>query len=141
MKTRFAPSPTGLIHMGNARTALFSALAAQHSGGDFLLRIEDTDMVRSKPEYIHVLIEDLQWLGVNWQEGIKVGGKHAPYQQSERTAIYDKYYQALLDKGLAFECYKTDEDLAMMRKVQRASGKAPRYPKSWRVQSPVENCR
>lgn len=138
VKTRFAPSPTGHIHMGNARTALFSALLAQHHGGPFLLRIEDTDAVRSEETYIHDLVEDLHWLGIRWQEGEGVGGEHAPYRQAERSAVYAKYYQMLLDKGMAYECYKTDADLEMMRKVQRASGQAPRYPKSWREQSAEE---
>lgn len=138
MKTRFAPSPTGLIHLGNARTALFSALLAQHAAGKFLLRIEDTDLARSKSEYIDGLIADLRWLGIEWQEGIEVGGDHPPYQQSQRMAVYDQYYQQLLDKGFAFECYKTDAELDVMRKVQRTSGQAPRYPKSWREQSATE---
>lgn len=138
MKTRFAPSPTGLIHMGNARTALFSALLAAHHSGLFLLRVEDTDTARSKPIYIEALLEDLQWLGIDWQEGIEVGGAHAPYAQSERLSQYTPFYQQLLNDGFAFTCYKTDAELDMMRKTQRAAGCAPRYPKSWRQQSEQE---
>ena len=138
MKTRFAPSPTGFIHMGNARTALLSALAAHGQKGIFLLRIEDTDVARSEQKYERQLIEDLHWLGVQWDEGASVGGSHEPYHQSQRAAVYDGYYQQLLDSGLAFECYKTEAELEVMRKVQRSSGQAPRYPKSWRQQSEAE---
>jgi len=138
MKTRFAPSPTGLIHLGNARTALFSALLAMHDNGVFLLRIEDTDMERSLVEHEHALIADLHWLGIDWQEGVEVGGEHEPYHQSKRMGVYEQYYQQLIDTGLAFECYKTEAELEVNRKVQRASGQPPRYPKSWRDQSPEE---
>ena len=139
MKTRFAPSPTGLIHMGNARTALFSELLA-HSvpGGIFLLRIEDTDRERSKVEYEHELQKDMKWLGMTWDEGVGASGEFGPYHQSARSDIYDQYFQQLLDQGFAFECYKTEEELEVIRKVQRSSGQAPRYPKNWRNQSAEE---
>ena len=88
IKTRFAPSPTGLIHLGNVRTALFNALYAYRHQGTFLLRIEDTDLERSRMEYVQQLMSDLQWLGLNWQEGPQVGGDHVPYYQSERNEIY-----------------------------------------------------
>jgi glutamyl-tRNA synthetase len=138
MKTRFAPSPTGLIHIGNARTALFSALLAAGNRGTFLLRVEDTDMARSEQIYKQELQHDLHWLGLAWQEGVGVGGEHAPYYQSERMSVYQAYYQQLIDQGRAFECYKTEEELEVMRKVQRSSGQAPRYPKNWRQQSKTE---
>ena len=91
LKTRFAPSPTGLIHFGNVRTALFNVLLARKKGGAFLLRIEDTDAERSREAYIQALMEDLRWLGLDWQEGEQVGGVAAPYRQSQRTAVYEKY--------------------------------------------------
>ena len=138
MKTRFAPSPTGRIHLGNARTALFSALLGANGHGNFLLRIEDTDLARSKTEHTHALIEDLHWLGVHWQEGAEVGGEHVPYYQAQRMNVYDDYYNQLIKTGRAFWCYKTDVELDTMRKVQRASGKPPRYPKNWREQSESE---
>jgi len=139
MKTRFAPSPTGLIHIGNARTALFSALLAAANKGTFLLRIEDTDRARSKKIYEKALQRDLKWMGVDWQEEITAaGGEHAPYHQSERMPIYEDYYQQLINQGRAFECYKTEEELEVMRKVQRSAGHAPRYPKHWRQQSEEE---
>ena len=130
MKTRFAPSPTGLIHLGNARTALFSALLTAHFAGTFLLRIEDTDLERSKTEFADGLMQDLHWLGVNWQDG--------PYYQAQRLDIYENFYQQLIADGRAFWCYKTEAELETMRKVQRSSGKPPRYPKSWREQSTTE---
>src|ERR1700730_11448525 len=95
VKTRFCPSPTGHIHLGNVRAALFSALFAKHKEGIFLLRIEDTDKSRSADEFTQLLMQKLRWLGLNWQEGPEVGGEHAPYWQSQRQAIYDSYYQQL----------------------------------------------
>ena len=96
VKTRFAPSPTGFLHLGNVRTALFNALLARRDGGQFLLRIEDTDRERSRAEFVDALLEDLRWLGLDWREGPEVGGPQAPYAQSERTAIYARYYRCLL---------------------------------------------
>jgi nondiscriminating glutamyl-tRNA synthetase len=126
-KTRFCPSPTGHIHLGNARTALLSALKAQHDNGVFLLRIEDTDPERSRDEYVQAVKEDLTWLGSAWQEGLDCGGDHEPYFQSQRNDIYEKYYQLLMDKGLAYPCYCTEEELDLSRKLQRRRGIAPRY--------------
>lgn len=125
LKFRFCPSPTGLIHFGNVRTALFNALLAQKLQGTFLLRIEDTDKERSKSEYTEALMADLHWLGLEWQEGPEVGGDNGPYWQSERQSIYDNDYQRL---GLnAYPCFCSDEDLEAMRKVQRSQGLPPRY--------------
>ncbi len=115
-KTRFAPSPTGLIHIGNARTALFNALYAYK--GVFLLRIEDTDLERSKDTYIEQLKQDLKSLGLLWQQQEK---------QSDRSDIYAEYYHKLEQQDLAYPCFCTPEELALSRKLQRASGKAPRY--------------
>lgn len=137
-KTRFAPSPTGLIHMGNARTALFSALYAKHKQGDFLLRIEDTDRERSKEEYTQALMRDLCWIDCKWQEGPDIGGQLGPYWQSERQAIYDRYYKQLEEHGLAYPCFCSEEQLALTRKVQRAAGQAPRYPGTCRGLSAAE---
>ena len=94
-RTRFAPSPSGQLHVGNARTALFSALLAAHSGGEFILRIEDTDAERSHTAMETALMQDLRWLGLSWQEGPDVGGKHGPYRQSERGQIYKTYIEKL----------------------------------------------
>ncbi len=127
IKTRFAPSPTGYLHLGNMRTALFNALLARKHGGVFLLRIEDTDAERSKPEYQAALQQDLAWLGLDWQEGPEVGGPQAPYNQSERGAIYDGFFQRLIDQDLAYPCFCSDVELKMVRKAQLAAGQPPRY--------------
>lgn len=136
IKSRFSPSPTGYMHLGNARTALFNALLAIGKQGVFLLRIEDTDKARSNDEYTAVLQQDLQWLGLAWQEGPGVGGDNGPYWQSQRQAIYDCYYQRLEQKGLVYPCFCSDEQLALTRKVQLASGQAPRYPGTCRALTP-----
>ena len=128
MKTRFAPSPTGLIHIGNARTALISALAGYQAQGIFLLRVEDTDKVRSTDEFLQGLVEDLKWLGIIWQEGEGVGGNLGPYRQSLRDDIYAHYYDRLISEGHAYPCYCSDEELELTRKLQIASSQPPRYP-------------
>ena len=126
-KTRFCPSPSGLIHLGNARTALFSVLLAQKNQGSFLLRIEDTDQTRSEDYFIESLCDDLKWLGLAWQEGWQQGGELGPYQQSQRVDIYEDYYQQLLKKDLAYPCFCSEQQLAVSRKLQRTAGRAPRY--------------
>ncbi len=127
VKTRFAPSPTGYLHLGNVRTALFSALLARRWGGQFLLRIEDTDRERSRPEYVAALLEDLHWLGLDWQEGPEVGGARGPYAQSERSAIYADHYHRLEAVGQAYPCFCTPAELALSRKAQLSAGRPPRY--------------
>lgn len=126
-KTRFAPSPTGYVHIGNVRTALLNALLARHDKGIFLLRIEDTDQSRSEDEYTKQLQQDLLWLGLPWQEGPEVGGAYAPYFQSQRQAIYAKYYRQLEALGQVYPCFCTDQELAIARKIQLSAGKPPRY--------------
>jgi glutamyl-tRNA synthetase len=127
IKTRFAPSPTGFIHLGNARTALFNALYAYHHHGIFLLRIEDTDLGRSTEDYAQQMMADLQWLGLTWQEGPQIGGENGPYYQSERNAIYSHYFQQLEQQGQVYPCFCTPQELALSRKLQRTAGQAPRY--------------
>ena len=100
--TRFAPSPTGYLHVGGARTALFNWLWARRSGGTFILRVEDTDQKRNTPTATAQVIKDLKWLGIDWDEGPEVGGPHGPYFQAERLDIYSKYIQQLLDEGKAY---------------------------------------
>jgi glutamyl-tRNA synthetase len=117
--TRFAPSPTGLMHIGNARTALFSYLFAKKYHGEFLLRIEDTDRERSKPEYVNAIQADLINLGLNWDKEI--------VYQSKRTTIYDKFYQQLQSKGLMYRCFCSEDKLNFMRKSQLAKGMPPKY--------------
>jgi glutamyl-tRNA synthetase len=138
IKTRFCPSPTGNMHLGNARTALFNYLYAKSIGGDFLLRIEDTDRERSKEIFDTGLQQDLLWLGLPWQEGPNVGGDNGPYHQSRRQAIYDDYYHRLTSTGTAYSCFCSEEKLALTRRMQRASGQPPRYPGTCRSLSETE---
>lgn len=137
-KLRFCPSPTGLMHLGNTRTALFNALYARHGNGVFLLRIEDTDKTRSHDEYTEQLKQDLLWLGLDWQEGPDAGGENGPYWQSQRQGIYDGFYDHLIDNNLAYPCFCSEQQLALTRKLQRSSGKPPRYPGTCRNLSQTE---
>jgi nondiscriminating glutamyl-tRNA synthetase len=125
--TRFAPSPTGSLHLGNARTAFFSFLWARQSGGRFILRIEDTDAERSQLRFRDALMAELRWLGLQWDEGPDVGGPSAPYSQSERGEFYRQLYAQLEAHDQAYPCYCTAEDLELSRKLQRMSGQPPRY--------------
>lgn len=122
-KTRFAPSPTGLMHLGNARTALLSALYGTH----FLLRIEDTDAERSQEDYVCALLSDLTWLGVHWDEGPRSKHAEADYFQSQRSAIYRRYYDQLEAEQRAYPCFCTPQELEISRKVQLNAGQPPRY--------------
>ena len=107
VRTRIAPSPTGDPHVGTAYMALFNLVYARHFGGDFLLRIEDTDQSRSRPEYEQNIFDTLHWCGVEWDEGPDKGGNYGPYRQSQRTEIYREYVQKLLDTGKAYKCFAT----------------------------------
>lgn len=127
VRTRYAPSPTGFLHVGGARTALFNWLFARHHGGQFILRIEDTDVERSSEESTRAILEDLRWLGMDWDEGPEVGGPYGPYFQSQRLDIYNKYVEQLLAEGKAYYCYCTPEELAERREKMLAEGKAPMY--------------
>ncbi len=125
--TRFAPSPTGSLHLGNARTALFNYLAARASGGRMVLRVEDTDAERSEERHLERLLADLHWLGVEWDEGPDVGGPHGPYRQSQRGPHYSAAIARLREKGLAYPCFCTPEELSLSRRTQLAAGRPPRY--------------
>jgi glutamyl-tRNA synthetase len=125
--TRFAPSPTGSLHLGNARTAFFSYLWARKSGGRFILRIEDTDAQRSQLRFRDELMAEMRWLGLDWDEGPDIGGPSAPYSQAERGEFYGGLFAKLEDRDQAYPCYCTAEDLELSRKLQRMSGKPPRY--------------
>ncbi len=128
MRTRFAPSPTGYLHVGNARTAIFNYLLARKNNGQFILRIEDTDFERSKKEYEDAIIKDLKWLGLEWDEGPDTKNQpYGPYRQSERFEIYKEFTQKLLKEGKAYKCYCTPEELDQMRKECLAKGKMPKY--------------
>lgn len=127
VRTRFAPSPTGPLHMGNARTALFNYLFAKKSKGVLVLRVEDTDKERSEKKWEEDLLENLKWLGLEWDEGVEKGGPHEPYRQSERTELYEKYLKKLLEEGKAYYCFCTEEELEAQRQEQMSRGEAPKY--------------
>ena len=125
--TRFAPSPTGQLHLGNARTAFFSWLAARASGGRFVLRVEDTDADRSDPAHEAALLGDLGWLGLDWDEGPDVGGTLGPYRQSERAAVHAAALERLRGAGHVYACFCSPEELQLSRRAQLAAGRPPRY--------------
>lgn len=127
VRVRFAPSPTGPFHIGGARSALFNWLFARKMGGKMILRIEDTDLERSSRESEENIKAALKWLGMDWDEGIDVGGENGPYRQTERLEIYKKYTDKLLAEGKAYYCYCTDEELEAERQALLAEGKTPRY--------------
>lgn len=127
VRVRFAPSPTGDLHVGNIRTALFDWAYARHTGGTFIFRIEDTDTTRVTDEYIAAAIDTLRWLGLQWDEGPEVGGEYGPYQQSQRLDIYAHWAQKFLDQKDAYYCFCTAEELEARREAQRAANVAPGY--------------
>ncbi|MFH1841480.1 MAG: glutamate--tRNA ligase [Candidatus Nealsonbacteria bacterium] len=127
IRVRLAPSPTGKLHIGTARTALFNYLFAKKNNGSFILRIEDTDLERSDPEFEKDITESLLWLGIKWDEGPDVGGKYKPYRQTERIESYAKYLEKLLKEKKAYYCFCSEEELKDMRQEQMSRGEAPRY--------------
>lgn len=127
VRVRYAPSPTGHLHIGNARTALFNYLFARNLGGKFIIRIEDTDLKRNIAEGEESQLKYLKWLGIDWDESVDVGGEYGPYRQTERLDLYRVYWQYLLDRGLAYRCYCTEEELEAEREEQTARGETPRY--------------
>ncbi len=127
VRTRIAPSPTGFPHVGTAYIALFNLAFAKAHGGEFILRIEDTDQTRSTAQSEQMILDALRWVGLDWSEGPDVGGAHAPYRQSERADIYKQHAEQLLDAGHAFRCFCTTDELDAMRAAQMANGETPRY--------------
>ncbi len=130
VRVRIAPSPTGNLHIGTARTAVFNWLFARNQGGQFILRVEDTDLERSRPEFTQNILDGLQWLGIHWDEG--------PFFQSKRMDLYRQQIQALLDRGLAYRAYDTPEELEEMRAAQKARNEAPRYDNRHRHLTPEQ---
>ncbi|NJN31241.1 MAG: glutamate--tRNA ligase, partial [Synechococcales cyanobacterium RM1_1_8] len=130
VRVRIAPSPTGNLHIGTARTAVFNWLFARSQGGQFILRIEDTDLERSKPEFTANIFAGLQWLGLGWDE--------EPVYQSQRAELYQPKIQQLLDRGLAYRAYETPEELDAMRTAQKAAKQAPRYNNQHRNLTPEQ---
>jgi glutamyl-tRNA synthetase len=137
-RLRFAPSPTGLMHIGGYRTALFSWLFARHTGGSFILRIEDTDVARTVEGAVDYLIDGLHWLGMDFDEGPIVGGQFGPYYQTQRKALYQQYAHQLIASGYAYRCYCTPARLEQMRKDQMAQKLPPRYDRRCRYLSDEE---
>ncbi len=127
IRVRYAPSPTGHLHIGNARTALFNYLFARHNKGTFVIRIEDTDTKRNIADGENSQLDNLKWLGMDWDEGPDKPGDFGPYRQSERREIYTPLIEELVAKGLAYESYKTEDELTEEREAQKAAGEAPRY--------------
>jgi glutamyl-tRNA synthetase len=138
VRVRIAPSPTGDPHVGTAYIALFNLIFAKRFGGKFILRIEDTDRTRSRPEYETTIFEALQWAGIRWDEGPDVGGPFGPYRQSERTEIYRTHCQILLDQGKAYKCFATPEELAEMREMASKLGQKVGYDRRYRNLSAEE---
>lgn len=127
VRVRFAPSPTGHLHVGGARTAIFNWLYARHHGGVFIIRVEDTDQARSTRELEAMVLDDLRWLGIHWDEGPDSGGPHAPYRQSERREAYGRAIVELIARGVAYRCYCSEEDLEAKRKRAEIEGRPPHY--------------
>ncbi len=127
VRVRFAPSPTGHLHVGGARTAIFNWLYARRHGGTFVIRVEDTDRARSTRESEELVLEDLRWLGLNWEEGPDIGGPHAPYRQSERVERYGAVARELIARGIAYRCYCSEAELEEKRKKAEAEGRPPHY--------------
>ncbi|MCU1283805.1 MAG: glutamyl-tRNA synthetase / glutamate--tRNA(Gln) ligase [Acidobacteriales bacterium] len=138
VRVRFAPSPTGQLHVGNARTALFNWLFARQRGGTNILRIEDTDVERSETRYEDQLISDLKWLGLDWDEGTDVGGEYGPYRQSDRMQLYHDYAERLLKEGKAYLCFCSAEELEADRKRAMAEHTSPIYSGKCRAIDPAE---
>src|SRR5699024_4130786 len=127
VRVRYAPSPTGFLHIGNARTALFNYLYAKHFDGKFIIRVEDTDDKRNVEGGEESQFHFLKWLGIEWDESVDIGGDYAPYRQTERLDLYQKYIDELLEKNVAYECYMTEDELEEEREAQRQKGQVPKY--------------
>ena len=136
--SRFAPSPTGYMHIGNLRTALYSFLISKHDGGKFILRLEDTDRTRYDEKYVKNLYDTCSWLGIEWNEGGEKGGEYGPYVQSERFELYKKYAFELVEKGEAYYCFCDSERLDRIRKIQTENKMAPGYDRNCRHLTPEE---
>src|SRR5690554_6512711 len=130
MRVRFAPSPTGYLHVGGARTALFNWLLARRNGGVFVLRIEDTDVERSSEEMVEGILDGMRWLGLDWDEGPKVDGPYGPYFQSQRLDRYREMAAGLVSRGKAYYCYCSPDDLQARRAAAEAAGGAWRYDRA-----------
>ncbi|KAH9694306.1 glutamate--tRNA ligase [Citrus sinensis] len=138
VRVRFAPSPTGNLHVGGARTALFNYLFARSKGGKFVLRIEDTDLERSTKESEEAVLQDLSWLGLDWDEGPGVGGDYGPYRQSERNSLYKQYADKLLESGHVYRCFCSNEELEKMKEIAKLKQLPPVYTGKWATATDAE---
>lgn len=138
VRTRFAPSPTGYLHIGGVRTALFNWLFARKHGGQFILRIDDTDQERNVAEALQPILDGFRWLGLDWDEGAEVGGPHAPYYQSQRLERYQAAVKVLLDKGLAYWDYATPEEMKAERDIAANEKQPYRYSRRWMAETPAD---
>src|SRR5947209_10496229 len=138
VRVRITPGPTGRSPLGRSRTCVLNCLFARHHGGTFVLRIEDTDRVRSRPEHLQSILDSLRWLGMEWDEGTEVGGPHAPYFQMTRLDTYPPFTERLLASGHAYRCYCTADELEAQRQQAQDAGRAYRYPRTCRYLSPEE---
>lgn len=141
LRGRYAPSPTGPLHLGNARTALLAWLHVRNQGGCFVLRMEDLDRQRSSPAAAAALLEDLRWLGIDWDEGPDVGGPYTPYEQSRRQAFYEEALDRLRQQGRLYRCYCTRAELARAASAPHPGEEGPRYPGTCQSLSPTERAR
>lgn len=141
VRVRYAPSPTGFPHVGNIRTALFNWLYARHTGGKFIVRIEDTDTARTVPGSLEAILDSLRWLGLDWDEGPEVGGNYGPYVQSQRLSVYKALADQLVRDGFAYRCYCSSERLEAMRAEQTANKQTPCYDRHCRDLSAEEKAR
>ncbi len=138
VRVRFAPSPTGHLHVGNVRTALYNWLFARQRGGTFILRIEDTDAERSERRFEEQLMDDLRWLGLDWDEGVEAGGEYGPYRQTERFGLYQQHADRLLEEGKAYFCFCSVEELERERERQLSLQQQPHYSGKCRAVPPAE---
>src|SRR5262245_57635562 len=141
VRTRFAPSPTGYLHIGGVRTALFNWLFARKYGGQFILRIDDTDQQRDVAEALQPILDGFRWLGLGWDEGAEVGGPHGPYYQSQKLDRYQAAVKALLDKGLAYYDYASKEELAAEKAAAEAEKRPNLYSRRWMAETPAQRAR
>jgi glutamyl-tRNA synthetase len=141
VRTRFAPSPTGYLHIGGVRTALFNWLFARHHGGQFILRIDDTDAQRNVAEALQPILDGFRWLGIDWDEGAEVGGPHGPYYQSQKLKRYQEAVQTLLDRGLAYWDYSTAEERKAEEDAARAEKRPFVYSRKWAAETPADRAR
>jgi glutamyl-tRNA synthetase len=141
VRTRFAPSPTGFLHIGGVRTALFNWLYARHHGGQFILRIDDTDQQRNVAEALAPILHGFRWLGLNWDEGAEAGGPHGPYYQSEKLGRYQEAVRVLLEKGVAYWDYASEEEMKAERQAAEQTKKQFQYSRRWMAETPADRAR